>query len=144
MENWDSRIATKRLGLFFLLLLAGGLSACLAQNGQVPTPSLNSQANGQPGLIVRIEEIIIGMLLVSALVGLITQRIGIPYTIGLVVVGFALSFLPQIAPFNITPDIILALLVPPLVYEAAFFLRSRGCGVRARARAPAPARARRR
>jgi hypothetical protein len=122
MENWDSRIGSKKLGLFFLLLLAIGLKACLEQTAQLPAPSLNGHVNEQPGLIVRIEEIIIRMLLVSALVGLITQRIGVPYTIGLVVVGFALSFLPQIAPSNITPDIILALLVPPLVYEAAFLL----------------------
>jgi NhaP-type Na+/H+ or K+/H+ antiporter len=102
--------------------LAIGLTGCLEQTAQLPAPSLNDQVNEQPGLIVRIEEIIIGLLLVSALVGLVAQRIGIPYTIGLVVVGFARSFLPQIAPYNITPDIILALLTHPLVYEAAFLL----------------------
>jgi len=123
MANAIRRLGSKKLRVFLLLLvLACGLSACLAQTGEAPGPVLEQQGNETPGFIVQTEEIIIGMLLVSALVSLVTQRFGIPYTIGLVVVGFALSFLPQIAPFNITPDLILALLVPPLVYEAAFVL----------------------
>jgi CPA1 family monovalent cation:H+ antiporter len=100
------------------LLLAG----CSVQPGAPLEIRLPLFSSHEPGEIARVEEIIIGMLLIAALVGLVTQRFGIPYTIGLVVVGFALTFLPQLPLLNITPELILALLVPPLVFEAAFLL----------------------
>ena len=71
---------------------------------------------------MQVEELIIAMLLVSAVVSIATQRLRIPYTVGLVLVGFALTFLGQIPVLNVTPELILALLVPPLVFEAAFLL----------------------
>ena len=56
------------------------------------------------------------------MVNLITQRLRIPYTIGLVLVGFGLTFLGPIPVLEVTPELILALLVPPLVFEAAFHM----------------------
>lgn len=119
MQTWMKRKA----GVWLLLILAVlVVSACSAQTVSTASPSLPENANHQPGIVVRVEEIIIAMLFIAAIVGLVAQRFGIPYTIGLVVVGLGLAFLPQIQPLNISPEIILALLVPPLVFEAAFLL----------------------
>lgn len=104
------------LALSFLLLC---LAAC---SGQPGIPLANSSMEHPPGIIVQTMEIIVGVLLIAALVNLITQRLRIPYTIGLVLVGFSLTFIKQLPTISITPELILTLLVPPLVYEAAFLL----------------------
>jgi monovalent cation:H+ antiporter, CPA1 family len=75
-----------------------------------------------PGLFVSNAELIIGLLLVAAVVSLAAQRLHIPYTVGLVLVGLALTILGPGAFPTITSELILVLLVPPLVFEAAFFL----------------------
>ena len=74
------------------------------------------------------------MLAIASLVGILTRRFKLPYTVGLVLVGLALSLVPelsvQITPelilqlkdFQLTPELILGLLVPPLIFEAAFHL----------------------
>lgn len=108
--------------VFLLAVLVLMVTACSTQTGSTDSPSLPENVNNPPGMIAQVEEIIIGMLFIAAIVGLVTQRFGIPYTIGLVLVGLGLAFLPQIQPLNISPELILALLVPPLVYEAAFLL----------------------
>lgn len=73
--------------------------------------------------IVIAEEIIIGLLLVASLVAIVVQRFRLPYTVGLVGIGllFATIFEPLDNP--ISSEIILSLLVPPLIFEAAFHLR---------------------
>jgi len=73
--------------------------------------------------IVVAEEIIIGLLLVASLVAILVQRFRLPYTVGLVGIGlfFAAIFEPLDNP--ISSEIILSLLVPPLIFEAAFHLR---------------------
>lgn len=73
--------------------------------------------------IVVAEEIIIGLLLVASLVAIVVQRFRLPYTVGLV--GIGLLFATIIEPLNnpISSEIILSLLVPPLIFEAAFHLR---------------------
>jgi monovalent cation:H+ antiporter, CPA1 family len=121
MVNRVWRTRKSGIGLVLLLILLV-VSACSTQLTPSSSPSLPENTHHQPGVIVQVEEVIIGMLFIAALVGLITQRFGIPYTIGLVIVGLGLAFLPQIQPLNISPELILALLVPPLVYEAAFLL----------------------
>src|SRR5439155_331726 len=51
----------------------------------------------------------------------VVRRLRIPYTVALVLVGLAITW-NQSLSLNLTPDLILALLVPPLVFEAAFHL----------------------
>ena len=64
----------------------------------------------------------IGLLLIAALVGIVTNRLRLPYTVGLVLIGLALSLRGQ-EQINISPDIFLGLLVPPLIFEAAFHIK---------------------
>lgn len=67
------------------------------------------------------ETLIILLLLVVSIVAMAVRRLRIPYTVALVVAGLLIAFQ---SPLNIelTPELILALFVPPLVFEAAFRL----------------------
>jgi Na+:H+ antiporter len=67
------------------------------------------------------ETIIIEMLLVVSLVAIVVRRLSVPYTVALVIVGLLIS-LQQPLKIGLTPELILALFVPPLVFEAAFHL----------------------
>jgi CPA1 family monovalent cation:H+ antiporter len=68
------------------------------------------------------ETLIILLLLIASLVAIAVRRLRIPYTVALVIVGLLLTLR---TPFklNLTPEVILGLLVPPLVFEAAFRLK---------------------
>jgi CPA1 family monovalent cation:H+ antiporter len=72
--------------------------------------------------IITIEEITVLLLLIASAVAVLARRLRIPYTVGLVLIGLALSLLIS-TRIQISPQIILALLVPPLIFEAAFHLR---------------------
>jgi CPA1 family monovalent cation:H+ antiporter len=65
------------------------------------------------------ETIFIELLLIASLVATVVQRIRLPYTVALVLVGLALTFQGTIQ-FDVTPELILALFLPPLLFEAAF------------------------
>ncbi len=67
------------------------------------------------------ETLIIGLLLIASLVAIAVRRFRIPYTVALVVVGLMITFRSPIE-FELTPELILALFLPPLVFEAAFHL----------------------
>lgn len=67
------------------------------------------------------ETLIIELLLVVSIVAIAVRRLRIPYTVALVVVGLLLTFQAPIH-FELTPELILSLFVPPLVFEAAFHL----------------------
>ncbi len=67
------------------------------------------------------ETLIIELLLVVSLVALLVRRLRVPYTVALVVAGLLITFGNE-ADINLTPDLILALFVPPLVFEAAFHI----------------------
>jgi CPA1 family monovalent cation:H+ antiporter len=72
--------------------------------------------------IVFIEEIIVVLLLIASGVAVAARRLRVPYTVGLVIIGLVITLLnPQHMEF--TPQIIMLLLVPPLVFEAAFHIR---------------------
>ena len=68
-----------------------------------------------------IEEQIILLLFLASLVGIAARRLRLPYTVGLVIVGLGLTFLEQVE-LEITSDLILGILIPPLVFEAAYHL----------------------
>src|SRR6266542_735021 len=72
--------------------------------------------------IVTIEKITVLLLLIASAVAVLARRLRIPYTVGLVLIGLVLSLLSSTV-IKISPQIILALLVPPLIFEAAFHLR---------------------
>jgi monovalent cation:H+ antiporter, CPA1 family len=67
------------------------------------------------------ETLIIELLLIASLVAMAVRRLHIPYTVALVVAGLLLTTLSTYK-FELTPELILGLFVPPLVFEAAFHL----------------------
>ena len=67
------------------------------------------------------ETLIILLLLVVSLVAMAVRRLRIPYTVALVVAGLLIAFQSPL-DIELTPELILALFVPPLVFEAAFRL----------------------
>ena len=67
-------------------------------------------------------ELFVALVAVAAVVGLFARRIAVPYTVALVVFGLAAAiFAPQI-DFEITEELVLAVLIPGLVFEAAYQL----------------------
>jgi monovalent cation:H+ antiporter, CPA1 family len=63
------------------------------------------------------------LLSIAAVVAILNQRIRMPYTVALVVVGLLLSFFPNFLHFSVSSDLILAILVPPLLFEATLQIK---------------------
>ena len=59
------------------------------------------------------------ILFVACLVAMITRRLKLPYSAGLVAAGLALSLLPIGFEVRLTPEMIFTLFLPPLIFEAA-------------------------
>jgi CPA1 family monovalent cation:H+ antiporter len=68
-----------------------------------------------------IEEKVIFLLFLASVVGIVARRFRMPYTVGLVLVGLGLTLFGTVE-FEITSDLILGLLIPPLVFETAYHL----------------------
>jgi CPA1 family monovalent cation:H+ antiporter len=64
------------------------------------------------------ETLILELLLVVVVVALIVRRLKVPYTVALVLVGLVLTLQHSITA-DLTPELILTLFIPPLVFEAA-------------------------
>jgi len=58
----------------------------------------------------------------GAVVALVARRLGLPDSVVLVVLGLAIGALAPAEQFAITPELVLAVLVPGLVFEAAYRL----------------------
>ena len=54
------------------------------------------------------------LLTIAAGVALLIRRIRFPYTVALVLVGAALSLVPNFLPFDVSSDVISAFMLPPL------------------------------
>jgi CPA1 family monovalent cation:H+ antiporter len=67
------------------------------------------------------ETVVIELLLIVSLVAIVVRRLRVPYTVALVLAGLVIT---AQQPFDIqlTPELILAIFVPPLLFEAAFHL----------------------
>jgi CPA1 family monovalent cation:H+ antiporter len=62
------------------------------------------------------------LLLVAAVVAMLTRRLRLPYSVGLVVAGICLAALPFAPKVSLTKDLIFTVLLPPLLFEAAFYI----------------------
>jgi CPA1 family monovalent cation:H+ antiporter len=62
------------------------------------------------------------MLIAVAVVATITKRIRVPYTVALVVAGLLIALVPGAPTVELTPDLILAVFLPVLIFEAAYNL----------------------
>jgi CPA1 family monovalent cation:H+ antiporter len=65
------------------------------------------------------ESIVVGLVLVTTLVAIVARRRRLPYTVSLVVIGLLIAIGTPLE-YEATPELILAIFVPPLLFEAAF------------------------
>jgi CPA1 family monovalent cation:H+ antiporter len=66
--------------------------------------------------------IVIVLLLIASGVGMITKWVPIPYTLALVIVGLVASQLNFLPAVHISPDLILLIFLPALLFEASWNL----------------------
>lgn len=65
--------------------------------------------------------LIIALILAICVLIMVSQRIKVAYPIMLVLGGVAMSFIPGMPRFNINPDLIFLVFLPPILYEAAYY-----------------------
>jgi CPA1 family monovalent cation:H+ antiporter len=63
------------------------------------------------------------ILLVACVVAMLSRRLNLPYSVGLVVAGFGMALIGEPAKLNMSPDFIYSVLLPPLIFEAALQLK---------------------
>jgi CPA1 family monovalent cation:H+ antiporter len=63
------------------------------------------------------------VLLTASLVAILSRRLHLPYSVGLVVAGIALALLPTGVELPLTRDLIFSVFLPPLIFEAALQLK---------------------
>src|SRR6202790_654177 len=62
------------------------------------------------------------LLFLSALVAMLSRRLHLAYTVGLVLAGMALYFFHIHLKWHLSKDLIFSVFLPPLVFEAALFI----------------------
>jgi monovalent cation:H+ antiporter, CPA1 family len=62
------------------------------------------------------------LLLTAAVVAMLSRRLRLPYSVGLVTAGILLALAPFAPRVELTKDLIFTVLLPPLLFEAAFYL----------------------
>jgi len=73
----------------------------------------------QPGLSLEMIEII---LLIGVVVAIIARRFKFPYTVGLVIAGIVIAFLPLGLEIEFSKELLFKVLLPPLIFEAALYI----------------------
>jgi monovalent cation:H+ antiporter, CPA1 family len=63
------------------------------------------------------------LLLFAAIVAMFARRFHFPYSIGLVIAGIGLTFFPFLPDIELSKELIFNVFLPPLVFEAALFIR---------------------
>ena len=72
-----------------------------------------------------IEEALVALLLIAAAVVVLARRAGVPYTIGLVLVGLAVGLVTHVDAVVLSSDLVFYVFLPVLLFEAAFDLEAR-------------------
>ena len=65
-------------------------------------------------------EQLLGLFVAGIILAAAARRVGAPYPVFLALGGGLLAFLPGARPFNIPPDVVLALFVAPVLLDAAY------------------------
>src|SRR6201993_3290467 len=67
-----------------------------------------------------VEFVFLLLLLFVVIFGMVSKKLKTPYPIVLVVGGLLLSFVPGIPRINLNPDVVFFVILPPLLYSAAW------------------------
>jgi len=62
------------------------------------------------------------LLLIASVVAMLTRRLHMPYSAGLVAAGMGLALVPFSPTVQLTKELLFNALLPPLIFEAAFHL----------------------
>lgn len=65
--------------------------------------------------------LILGLLVCGVLISLVARRFNMPYPVALVIGGFGLGLIPGLPSFDTHPELLLATMLPPILYQAALF-----------------------
>lgn len=103
----------QRCGAFHPVLIATAVAARI-RHGR----SAGGEVEGMPSQVF-----LVGVALaVAILVGrLLSRRLGVPDAAAYVLVGIGVGLLPGFEQVRLSPDVVLLVFLPPLVYYAAFF-----------------------
>jgi CPA1 family monovalent cation:H+ antiporter len=66
--------------------------------------------------------VFVAFLVAMPIVALVSKRLGLPYTVALVIVGLVVSALPIHQSVQLSPELVVTILLPGLVFEAAYRL----------------------
>jgi CPA1 family monovalent cation:H+ antiporter len=86
-------------------------------------PLLLFASQAEDSSLIQAEIGLVLLLSLAALVAIVSRRIKLPYTVALVIVGLALTLVPNPFDFDLSSELILALIVPPLIFEATLNLK---------------------
>src|SRR5215469_16998850 len=70
--------------------------------------------------IGEVEFVFLFLLFFVVAFGLLARKLGIPHPIVMVIGGLLLNFLPGIPNFTLNPDLVFMVVLPPLLYAAAW------------------------
>jgi Na+/H+ antiporter len=70
-------------------------------------------------------ELIVALLLLVALLTVVARRIGVPYPILMTLGGLLLGLVPGVPRLELAPELVFLLILPPLLFAAAFFTSPR-------------------
>ncbi|MGB6941678.1 MAG: sodium:proton antiporter [Bryobacteraceae bacterium] len=62
------------------------------------------------------------LLLIAVVVAMLTQKLNLPYSAGLVAAGIVLAFSRFSPAVALTKDLLFTVLLPPLIFQAAFYI----------------------
>jgi CPA1 family monovalent cation:H+ antiporter len=65
------------------------------------------------------------LLLIAVFVAMLTQKLDLPYSAGLVAAGIFLAFSRFSPAISLTKDLLFTVLLPPLIFQAAFYIEWR-------------------
>jgi len=71
-------------------------------------------------------QVLITLLALASFVAVIARRVNLPYTIALVMVGLLIGLSGVIEPIELTPQLVLVVALPSLIFEASIHLEWRG------------------
>lgn len=92
----------------------------------LPSPALRRYASRPPaggmrGSNLNPIELVLLLLVAIAVVATVARRVGVPYPILMVLGGLGLGFLPGVPRFELAPEVVFLVFLPPLLYYAGFF-----------------------
>lgn len=91
---------------------------------KVPPAGDGARPHPSPRGIMSVSQIGL-ILLIACVVAVLSRRVHLPYSVGLVMAGTGLSWFTASATLALTPELIYKVLLPPLIFEAALQLNWR-------------------